>query len=169
MLIQTGGHFGGPEVYVVTWVGEGRIALTQAQGRRLRNIDKCLMGLRLFLDPHTHLRPSVCPGLPSIAVVLLVLPETVRSLAGGLLGRAQAQDRGLRNMDKRLQAPRLFLYPDVHLRPSVCPVLPSNATVLLVLPDTVRSLVGGLLGARTEDQRFCINMRKNETFCSHMC
>ena len=42
VLIQTGGHFGGPEVYVVTWVGEGRIAFTQAQGRRLRIMDKCL-------------------------------------------------------------------------------------------------------------------------------
>ena len=36
---------------------------------------------------------------------------------GGLLGRAQAQDRGLRNMDKSVEGPRLFLKPEIYIGP----------------------------------------------------
>ena len=67
VLSQTGGHFRGPEVYVVTWVGEGRIARPHAKATIHRNMYKRVEVLRVFLDPQRHNGPSVLPVLPSIA------------------------------------------------------------------------------------------------------
>jgi hypothetical protein len=80
----------------------------------------------------------------------------VRSLGEGLLGRAQAQDRRLRNMDKSLEVPRLSLKPRIHIGPGVWPVLPSTTTVLPEARDyqgPVGFLGGGLLiGAQAQDR-----------------
>ena len=90
--------------------GEGLLGRAQAQDRRLRNMDKSLEVPRLFLKPRIHIGPSV-------SLVLLSTP--LRSLGEGLLIGAQAQDRRLRNMDKSVEVPRLFLDPQRYLGPAV--------------------------------------------------